>query len=319
MANKKIINIDYDNTLSGLTANNVQDAISEITSRTSFIVDSDVDTGVYTEQTSDDDTIRFITAGVEHMNLSNTGNLGIDTDSNDARFSIKDNNADIELVSVGHNTGTHTIYFKHGNDSDANRSFIRSVATGSSSLGYFQFSTGGGVKMTINSNMVSHAEHVFEGNARIGALVNSGVKSLKFNSAEAKAAIFSVPGGSYGRADLRFCTGDDITAAETTENDYRVMINRTGDVSIGNFNASEKLQVDGTIAPRTSGQKLGTSSLKWDAEMGVVNVDSVDVISKFVAPNSSAEPGSPSEGQIYFDTTTKKLRVFDGSAWVNLH
>jgi hypothetical protein len=35
--------------------------------------------------------------------------------------------------------------------------------------------------------------------------------------------------------------------------------------------------------------------------------------------NPSAEPSSPSEGDVYFDTSTKKLRVYDGTAWANLH
>lgn len=28
-----------------------------------------------------------------------------------------------------------------------------------------------------------------------------------------------------------------------------------------------------------------------------------------------AEPSSPAEGQAYFDATSKKLRVWDGTAW----
>lgn len=29
----------------------------------------------------------------------------------------------------------------------------------------------------------------------------------------------------------------------------------------------------------------------------------------------ATEPADPEEGRAYFDTTTKKLRVFDGTAW----
>jgi hypothetical protein len=34
-----------------------------------------------------------------------------------------------------------------------------------------------------------------------------------------------------------------------------------------------------------------------------------------VVQNLSSAPGSPSTGQVYFDTTTHKLRFYDGTAW----
>jgi hypothetical protein len=32
-----------------------------------------------------------------------------------------------------------------------------------------------------------------------------------------------------------------------------------------------------------------------------------------------AAPTAPDEGEVYFDSTTKKLRVYNGTAWIDLH
>src|SRR5690349_18819919 len=34
--------------------------------------------------------------------------------------------------------------------------------------------------------------------------------------------------------------------------------------------------------------------------------------------NLSAAPSSPATGQVYFDTTSNKYRIYNGSAWVDL-
>ena len=39
---------------------------------------------------------------------------------------------------------------------------------------------------------------------------------------------------------------------------------------------------------------------------------------EIVSFTPTAEPVSPSEGDVYFDSTTKKLRCYDGTVWQDL-
>ena len=80
-------------------------------------------------------------------------------------------------------------------------------------------------------------------------------------------------------------------------------------------NPIHELQINGTVAPETSGQDLGTSSLRWDANLDNVDVNEMTINDVLVAPNSATAPSSPSSGQIYFDSATNKLRCFDGTIW----
>lgn len=39
---------------------------------------------------------------------------------------------------------------------------------------------------------------------------------------------------------------------------------------------------------------------------------------KFVLPVETSAPSSPTTGQMYFDSSLSKARVYDGSSWQNL-
>ena len=259
MANKKIVNIAYDNSVSGISADNVQDAIGM--SR-GVIWDTNGDTGVQTEETPNDDTIRFDTNGAERMIISPTGNVGIGTNDPSENLSLRGANMSMEFESSVHNSGTHSIYFKHGNDFAQGRTAIKAAASGAGSGGSLSFLTSGVSRFEIkyDGKVSSNGELYLRGNARLGSSVNTGVKSLKFAPSEAKAAIFSVPGGSYGRADLRFTVGNNGTSAEKTENDYSMIITKNGDVGIGDaVNPNYKLEVGGEIMLQDTTVPVATS------------------------------------------------------------
>lgn len=40
-------------------------------------------------------------------------------------------------------------------------------------------------------------------------------------------------------------------------------------------------------------------------------------LGRIVLPRSSSAPSSPTQGEMYFDTSTNKSRTWDGSAWQN--
>ena len=39
----------------------------------------------------------------------------------------------------------------------------------------------------------------------------------------------------------------------------------------------------------------------------------------FIFPKYASDPASGTQGQVYFNTATNKLKVYDGSSWINLH
>ena len=100
-----------------------------------------------------------------------------------------------------------------------------------------------------------------------------------------------------------------------------------GNVGIGDANPSSKLVVNGDVAvadkiihygdPNTAirfpsldtfaVETGGTERLRVKSTGGV----------KYV-PLATA-PATPEQGEVYFDSTTKKLRVYDGTAWADLH
>ncbi len=217
------------------------------------IFDTDNDTGMWVEKSADEDMIRFDignSSGSAHLNamvIDTNGEIGIGTSDPSEMLTLYAANAEMEFESSGHNSGTHTIYFKHGNDSGVGKTFIRSAASGASSNGNLSFGTNNtsGFEITALGQIRSNYEHYLRNNARLGSSVNSGTKYLKFSPGETKAAIFSVPAGSYGRADLRFTVGDNTTPTEKTANEYSMIIARNGNVGIGDaITPNSKLHID---------------------------------------------------------------------------
>ncbi len=70
---------DGDAGTSGQVLSNTGTSTNWITNSTDSITDADDDTQIQVEEGSDDDTIRFDTAGTERMLIDNNGNVGIGT------------------------------------------------------------------------------------------------------------------------------------------------------------------------------------------------------------------------------------------------
>jgi len=109
-----------------------------------------------------------------------------------------------------------------------------------------------GIGLTSTTDRLSVAGDVIS----FGDNYNSGTKALKFQRVENKAAIWSVPVGSFGRADIRFTTGDATVATPKTEADATVRIAPAGGVAIGNAYLAQNptdgnLLVSGTIGINT--------------------------------------------------------------------
>lgn len=63
-------------------------------------------------------------------------------------------------------------------------------------------------------------------------------------------------------------------------------------------------------------KESGTGNTGWVAELTETNLgDLGDITVDSATMTPSTEPGSPTEGQIYYDSAANKLKVYTGSAW----
>ncbi len=155
--------------------------------------------------------------------------------------------------------------------------------------------------------------HKFQvvGQVRATSMANAngtaGSPAYRFNE-DANTGIFRAAADQLG-----FTTGgNEVFRIDASQN-----------MGIGTTTPDYKLQVNGTIAPETTDQDLGTSTLKWDAHLNDVEAEKVTtnemtVSDLLVAPKLASAPASPTAGQIYYDTATNKLRCYDGTNWNDL-
>ncbi|PCI98597.1 MAG: hypothetical protein COB14_07720 [Alphaproteobacteria bacterium] len=96
--------IRFDDATDKLQFSNDCTAFTDIDNASIGLSDADADTLIQVEEGSDDDTIRFDTAGTERMVIDNAGNVGIGTDSPTYMLTITGDNKDFALYS--HNGAT---------------------------------------------------------------------------------------------------------------------------------------------------------------------------------------------------------------------
>jgi len=90
-------------------------------------------------------------------------------------------------------------------------------------------------------------------------------------------------------------------------------------IGIGTNSPDFKLQVNGTIAPESNAQDLGTTALRWDGFFEAVNTNSLAVNDSFAVPNLSSQTcDAGAKGKIYFDTDDSHFYGCDGSLWNQL-
>jgi len=148
---------------------------------------------------------------------------------------------------------------------------------------------------------------------------------------QVRATSMANSNGTAGSPAYRFHTDGNTgmfrAAADqlgfTTSGTEALRIDASQNIGIGTTSPDFKLQVNGAIVPETTDQDLGTSTLKWDAHLNDVDADKVTtnemtINNLLVAPKLAVAPTTPTEGQIYYDTATHKLRCYNGTIWNDL-
>ena len=222
--------------------------------------------------TNDNYALKLETAGTTKMTVTSAGSVGIGTTLPATPLHIVSGvNSNLYLGTTASNDGIHEIRFGFiPAPTNSYAASIVGIRTGGGGRGNLEFRVAGGGDATnaIQSDTairitsadvqvlkpLTYAQDVLA----IGDNYNSGVKAFKFTRNENKAAIWSVPSGSFGKGDIRFTTGDDNTATAKTESDATVIIARKGGLILGNSYISTQPTGGTLLVSDTVG--IGTTS-----------------------------------------------------------
>ena len=234
-------------------------------------------------------TIFFRSYGNSYLNTG--GNFGIGTTSPSEKLHVEDGNVLIQdgALTIQSQASNHAIKFQSSVSNEArilahnfNLNAAHPLKIGGNTLRFSVDSAGTTDAMFIDSN----------GNVGIGTESPSYALEVKGQS-DYLARFYDSNNGSVGLIEIgtmsiyvdnnmmRFRNGADV---------LQLKLHNNGNVGIGTETPAEKLEVDGNVK-----------------------------ISDVLKLTPSATPGSASAGDIYFDSTTNKLRVYTGAQWEDLH
>ncbi|MBN2407270.1 MAG: hypothetical protein JXJ19_06200 [Elusimicrobia bacterium] len=240
------------------------------------IEDADQNTIVNTEESADEDKIRFDTGGSERMIIDDSGNVGIGTaNPSGRRFVIK---------ATGNSQGI--MYGKNSSDSE-----IILTAADSGGHGVLALAdSGGDIKVNLSANSSTN-NYINNGN-------NVGIGTTSPNA----------------RLHVRVTDTTDLLLLEKNANtlvyveDSGNIIINDGDVGIGTTNPRGKLDVVGAgDQPEliVNGYYVGIGTADPDCHLHVNNMIKIE-------PLSSQPTGAL--GRMYIDDDGR-LHIHDGSNW----
>lgn len=199
--------------------------------------DKDGDTRISVEESSDEDKIRFDTAGTQRMIIDETGQVGIGTDAPEEQFHIHGSNATLRLGN-GVNSGEHSPKIQLSEMADSNGDMAYGF-----SVGYNGTSNNFEIKR--HSNNVS-------GNEVLIANRNSGDIGIKTTSPEADLHVY---GGNSGQtfSNVTFAAENAgssdsfyVFQTATAGGGKSFSITNGGKVGIGTTSPSTKLHIEST-------------------------------------------------------------------------
>ena len=199
--------------------------------------DKDGDTKVTVEESSDEDKIRFDTAGSQRMIIDEAGQVGIGTDAPEEQFHIHGSNATLRLGN-GINSGEHSPKIQLSEMADSN---------GDMSYGYSI-----GYNGTSNNFEIKRHSNSVSGNEVLIANRNTGDIGIKTASPEADLHVY---GGNSGQtfSNVTFAvenagSSDSFYAFQTATSGggKSFSITNGGRVGIGTTSPSSALTLDGT-------------------------------------------------------------------------
>ena len=254
--------------------------------------DADGDTKIQVEEGTDDDTIRFDTAGSERMVITNTGLVGLGTTSPSSFFS----GADQLVVSGG--TGDGGITIDAGTSSASRIHFADGTSGSEAYRGYvvynhandsLQIATSGSEAMRINS---SNNVGIATSDLGIEGLTVAKVGSASY-------AAIQLQGGSDGASkggQITMAQKDDSSTSWNALSGWDNGTHRTVYVGGGNFGQEEATKVQIYAGAYDSGSGGATARLTVDSSKVSINYSGADCLD-FTASSTNDSRGIAFNGK----------------------
>ena len=236
---------------------------------TSFLSDADADTRIHVEESADEDTIRFDTAGTERMTISSTGavamtgNLTIDGDLtvsgttttlNTTELLVEDNKITLNSGATGSATVDAGIEVERGDDANVEILWDE---------------TADAWKIATDFTVDAGTLHVDSTNNRVGIGTTSPVMPIDFNAPGSFGARMRFEDGTTETSGIQFTANGSAVNYATQpffgkqglndsdplgiwhSNAWRMVVNSSGNVGIGTTSPGQPLQVAGNIYSNT--------------------------------------------------------------------
>jgi len=214
---------------------------SQVTEDT--IEDKDGDTKVQVEESSDEDVIRFDTAGTQRMVIDATGQVGIGTNAPEEQFHIHGSSATLRLGN-GVNSGEHSPKIQLSEMADSN---------GDMSYGYSV-----GYNGTSNNFEIKRHSNSVSGNEVLIANRNTGDIGIKTASPEADLHVY---GGNSGQTFTNVVLG--VENAGSSNSFYVFQTATSG---------------GGKSFSVTNAGNIGVNTTAPEAKVHVVNASTDDIL-----------------------------------------
>lgn len=264
------------------------------------------------------------TAGSERVRIDNAGNVGI---GRTAPASALDVNG---VITVSAGTAASPSVCASG-DGDSGLWFpaANAVSLSTSGLERLRVDSIGRVGIGTNPSYVMHVNGAIATTTGDVYVLGGGVRVTRSSN---PFILFTE--GAAGVGQIRASSSQLRMTDAAGTSVFFALDTGSGSLGLGTTTPASRLDVNGviTVAAGTAaapaivcGKGASDSGIFWPATNAVaistVGSERLRVKStggvKYV-PLATA-PATPEEGEVYFDSTTKKLRVYDGTAWADLH
>ena len=210
-----------------------------------------------------------------------TGNLGVGTASPDSRIEVS-GTGNTQIKVTKSDDGTETVVLSQEGEGWIGTQSNHPLKFGTAYSAKMYLDTAG--NFGINTNSPTDKLHV-NGTTRLGSTTYINGK----------------PSSSLGALNV-------VQTNNTSDNGIAVWDNTNA--------RTMRLWVDSTDAYIYSGG-AGNAELHINGATGVTTVaGALHANGSLRLPISTTDPGSPSEGKIYYNSTSKSVKVYDGSDWV---